>query len=130
MKVLLDTNVCIAVMRGHPGVLARLTSHPPGECVLSTVAVYELLTGVEKCREPERERAKVRRLLSLLQVKAFDEAAASCAAQARAKLERTGNPCGPYDLLLAGHALVLDLPLATTTSANFAAWTDSAWKTG
>ena len=119
MKVLLDTNVCIAVMRGHPSVIARLTSHAPGDCVLSTVAVYELLTGVEKCREPGRERGKVQRLLSVLPIKAFDEAAAGCAAQVRASLERTGDVCGPYDLLLAGHALALDLPLATNNVGEF-----------
>ena len=98
MKVLLDTNVCTAFMRGDSRVRARLLSRTPGDCAISTVAVYELLTGVVKCREPAREGDKVHHLLTMLQVKTFDEAAAQHAAQVRAELERQGRTCGPYDL--------------------------------
>jgi tRNA(fMet)-specific endonuclease VapC len=59
MKIMLDTNTCIAVMRGHPKAIARMASLSPGDCAVSAVTVYELFTGVAKCREPERERAKV-----------------------------------------------------------------------
>lgn len=120
MRVLLDTNVCIAVMRGHERAVARLAALSPDDCVVSAVVVYELFTGVEKCREPERERAKVLRMLSMVRVVAFDEAAAKRAAQVRAELERAGKVCGPYDLLLAGHALALGVSLATNNTAEFA----------
>ena len=79
----------------------------------------ELFTGVAKCREPERERGKVQRLLSMLRVVPFDGAAAEHAAQVRADLEKTGRVCGPYDLLLAGHALALGLPVATHNVGEF-----------
>ena len=120
MKVLLDTNVCIALMRRHVKASARLQAQAPGDCAISTVTMYELFTGVAKCQEPERERGKVRRLLSLMRIAPFDQAAAERAAEVRAALEKTGSTCGPYDLLLAGHALALALPLATHNVREFA----------
>ena len=119
MKFLLDTNVCIAVMRGQDSVVSKLEAHAPGDCAVSSVTAYELFTGIEKCQEPERERAKVTRLLSALQVLPFDEVAARRAASVRAALEAVGQACGSYDLLLAGHALALGLTLITNNVREF-----------
>ncbi len=119
MKVLLDTNICIALMRGNEKAATRMAALAPEDCVVSVITVYELFTGVAKCREPERERAKVLRLLSSLRSVAFDEAAAKRAAQVRADLEKSGQTCGPYDLLLAGHARALGVGIATHNVAEF-----------
>jgi tRNA(fMet)-specific endonuclease VapC len=119
MKVLLDTNVCIAVMRGHEKALARMSALAPEDCAVSVITAYELYTGVAKCREPERERSKVQRLLAAVSMIPFDEAAAQRAATTRADLERIGKSCGPYDMLLAGHALSLGLSLATNNVGEF-----------
>ena len=86
---------------------------------MSAVTAYELFTGVAKCREPEREHGKVVRLLSSVRVLPFDDAAARRAALVRAELEATGQVCGPYDLLLAGHALALGLTLVTNNVREF-----------
>ncbi|MEI7820932.1 MAG: PIN domain-containing protein [Verrucomicrobiota bacterium] len=119
MKFLLDTNVCIAVMRGQASAVSRLKAKTPGDCVVSAVTAYELFTGIAKCREPERERTKVTRLLSAVQVLPFDEPAAQRAGNVRAELEAIGKVCGPYDLLLAGHALALGLTLITNNVREF-----------
>jgi len=68
---------------------------------------------------PERERAKVTRLLSALRVLPFDEVSARRAATVRAELEAAGQTCGPYDLLLTGHALALGLTLITNNVREF-----------
>lgn len=119
MKVLLDTNICIAVMRGHAGATARLKSFSPGDCVVSVIKVYELFTGVAKCREPDVERVKVARFLSSVLAVPFDEMAAKSAALIRAELEKTGRVCGPYDLLIAGHARLLGARVATNNVEEF-----------
>ncbi len=119
MKFLLDTNVCIAVMRGQAAAVSQLSARVPGECGVSAVTAYELFTGVAKCREPERERAKVVRLLSPMRVLPFEEQAARRAALVRADLEGRGQTLGPYDLLLAGHALALGLTLVTNNTREF-----------
>lgn len=119
MKVLLDTNTCIALMKGNEKATQRLMSLKPSDCAVSTVTSYELFTGVFKCQNPARERQKVLRLLAVLRVLPFDEAAATKAAEIRAHLESTGKVCGPYDMLLAGHALSRQLRIATGNVGEF-----------
>lgn len=96
-----------------------MAASSPDDCAVSVVTAYELFTGVGKCREPAQERAKVTKLITTVRLVAFDRTAAEHAALVRMDLERTGRVCGPYDLLLAGHALCLGLTLATNNVREF-----------
>ena len=119
MKALLDTNICIAVMRGNGKAVSRLAAMAPGDCAVSTVAVFELFVGVGKCANPPMERAKVTRFLSAMSVLSFDASAAIRAGELRAEMERNGNPVGPYDMLLAAHALSVGLAFVTHDTTEF-----------
>lgn len=119
MNWLLDTNACIAAMRGHPLVVRRLRAVAPTDCGLSTVSLYELHAGVERCRQPEQERQKVQAFISVLHVLPFDQDAAIHTARIRWHLEREGHPIGPYDLMLAGQALSLGVTLVTRNTREF-----------
>jgi tRNA(fMet)-specific endonuclease VapC len=119
MQYLLDTNTCIAAMRQHPNVVRKMAAVAPGDCAVSTITGYELWTGVEKCANPAQERIKVQLLLATVHELPFDAAAATQAAQVRAALERQGQPIGPYDTLLAGHALACKLVLVTANTNEF-----------
>ena len=119
MKVLLDTNTCIALMKGHEKAVQKMLALQPADCAISTVTSYELFTGVFKCQNPGRERQKVLRLMATVRVLPFDDAAATKAAEVRAHLESIGKVCGPYDMLLAGHALSRQLRVATNNVAEF-----------
>lgn len=50
----------------------------------------------------------------------FDADAARAAARIRAVLESQGQMIGPYDVLLAGHAIATGLMLVTDNTAEFA----------
>jgi tRNA(fMet)-specific endonuclease VapC len=91
----------------------------PGECAISTVTGYELYTGVEKCSQPAKERAKVDLLLRTVHQMAFELGVAKEAARVRALLESQGQPIGPYDVLLAGQALADSLILVTANTREF-----------
>ncbi len=119
MKYLLDTNVCIDVLRGKQGVIDRLQEHSPDDCVISSITVYELLSGAQKSRDPTGESAKVAKLSQVLLVVDFNEKAAEHAAVVRADLERRGQKIGGYDVLLAGQALALDLICVTDNISEF-----------
>ncbi len=119
MGYLLDSDVCIALLRGRAGVLTKLAAIPPDSCAISSISVYELFVGVAKCQQPERERAKIEALLGSLQVIEFDQIAAECAAAVRAQLESVGTPIGSYDTLLAGQALAEGLTLVTANVREF-----------
>jgi tRNA(fMet)-specific endonuclease VapC len=116
---LLDTNTCIALMRGHPKTVQRMAAVPPGECAISTITAYELFTGVEKCSQPAQERDKVDLLLQTVHEIAFESAASKESARIRALLESQGQPIGPYDLLLAGQALAAAMTLVTANTREF-----------
>lgn len=118
-RYLLDTNTCIAAMRNHPKVVQRMAAVPPGDCAISAITGYELYTGVEKCSDPAKERAKVDLLLKAVQHLPFDFGAAEQAARIRALLESQGQPIGPYDVLLAGQALDGSLILVTDNTREF-----------
>lgn len=120
MKYLLDTNVCIAILRGNQRVLMRLQQLRPDDCGISMVSVFELFSGVERCSRPEEERAKVETLLHPLHLLPFDFESARRTSQLRWHLEKRGQPIGPYDLLLAGQALAFGIVLATRNTKEFA----------
>ncbi len=119
MTYLLDTDTCIAVLRQKPAALARLQSLSPDDCGISAITSYELFAGAEKARDAKSERAKLDQFFAVVDVLDFDEAASAEAAAIRATLEKAGTPIGPYDLLIAGHALVLGVILVTGNTNEF-----------
>jgi tRNA(fMet)-specific endonuclease VapC len=120
MKYLLDTNTCIAAMRGNFQVVQRMAALTPTDCVVSTITAYELYTGVEKCARPAQERSKVEQFLSTVCNSPFNDAAAAQAARIRGVLESQGQMIGPYDILLAGQALAAQLVVVTNNTSEFA----------
>lgn len=119
MTHLLDTNTCIAVMKGNPQVKAQMAGHPPDELAVSVITIYELFSGVERCEQPANEMLKIERLTKPIHVLPFDEAGASSAAGIRWELEQAGKVIGPYDLLIAGHAKSLNLTVVTNNTREF-----------
>ena len=104
LRYLLDTNLCIRVLRDRPkGLRARFNAHAEALC-LSDVVLYELLYGAERSSDPSRLRREVEHFAARLTVLPFDSEAAAHTAEIRADLERRGCVIGPYDLMIAGHA--------------------------
>lgn len=120
MSFLLDTNVCVDVLKGHPRVCAQLEAISPADCAISSVTVFELAMGVRLCRHPERERKKLAKLFAVIAVLPFDATAAEEAARVRHELESAGLKIGPYDLLIAGQALSGRLTLVSNNTREFA----------
>ena len=120
MKWLLDTNVCIAVIRRRPeSALRRLRGKQVGQVGLSTITLAELEFGAAKSQQPARARAALREFLLPLEVVPFDEAAADAYGTVRAAMEKKGRPIGPLDTLIAAHALALGTVLVTNNTREF-----------
>ena len=119
MRYLLDTNTCIAAMRKHSAVVRRFAAISPNDFAISTITSYELFTGVEKCADPVREHAKIQMLLSAVRELVFDVAAARESGRIRALFEAQGRMIGPYEILLAGHALAAGLTIVTANTDEF-----------
>jgi tRNA(fMet)-specific endonuclease VapC len=117
---LLDTNICSYALKNKPPRIARrLSSKSPGEVMVSTITVYELVTGCEKSPARESILAEVTRFLAAFPKLVFSIEDAASAAVVRARLEKKGTPIGPYDVLLAGQALARDLTLVTNSTREF-----------
>src|SRR6516164_9489284 len=110
---MLDTNLCIRVLRDRPpGLRGRFNAEADALCI-STVVLAELLYGAGKSAKPIENRHEVERFVARLEVLAFDADAAAHAAESRVALERRGQMIGAYDLLIAGHARSRGLVVVT-----------------
>jgi tRNA(fMet)-specific endonuclease VapC len=119
LRYMLDTNLCIRVLRDRPkGLRERFNAEAEALCI-STITLAELLHGAEKSARPVENRHEVERFASRLEVLPFDEAAAAHSAEIRAALERRGIPIGSYDLLIAGHGRSRGLVIITGNLGEF-----------
>ena len=102
MKLMLDTDICIYLIKEHPpSVLERFLSHPVGDIGISSITVAELDYGVSKSRHAVKNRLALAQFLSPLEVASFDRDAAAAYGRLRATLEQKGTPIGSMDLLIA-----------------------------
>jgi tRNA(fMet)-specific endonuclease VapC len=116
---LLDTNIVIAALKGHPAVRARLESLPLSTLRLSVVALGELEFGAEKSAFGERNRARLSALTERLQPVDIDHETARRYGVVRALLERQGRPIGANDTWIAAQALTIGATLVTDNEGEF-----------
>lgn len=119
MRYMLDTNICIYLMKRHPPqVLRRLEALRQGEVVMSVITHAELRAGLEM---QTISRAHNEHVLSLLTrsipVLPFDEAAATSYGVLRAALRERNRDA--LDRLIAAHAVSACATLVTNNEADF-----------
>jgi tRNA(fMet)-specific endonuclease VapC len=121
VKYLLDTNTCVQFLRHGAAspVAARLAAANPGEVVLCSVVVAELLFGALRSRDVAKNLAAVRNFAAGFMSLPFADQAAEEYARIRADLAAKGTPIGPNDLMIAAIALAHGLILVTHNTAEF-----------
>ncbi len=119
LRYLLDTNLCIRVLRDRPKAVRERFNLEADSLCTSTIVLTELLHGAAKSARPEHDRQEVERFAARLDVLPFDAAAADHAADIRAALERKGHMIGGYDLLIAAHARCKGLTVVTGNLNEF-----------
>ena len=116
---MLDTNLCVRVLRKKPAVLRDKFNAEGASLSISSIVLYELLYGAAKSARPVDNRKEVEAFAERLRVLEFDAEAALHAGEIRADLERGGNLIGGYDLLIAGHARIRGLIVVTNNLREF-----------
>jgi tRNA(fMet)-specific endonuclease VapC len=116
---MLDTNLCIRVLRDRPEKLRQRFNEEAEGLSLSTIVLSDLLYGAAKSARPDLNRREVERFAARLDVLPFDADAAGHAADIRAGLERRGQMIGGHDLLIAGHARSRGLVIVTGNLGEF-----------
>ncbi len=118
-RYLLDTNILSNAIRDPKGRIAvRIAQTGQLATCTSIIVAAELRFGAAKRGSP-RLTARVAELLDTIDVVAFEPPADTVYADLRARLERAGSPIGANDLLIAAHALALDLTLVTANEREF-----------
>jgi len=120
MKYMLDTNICIGLIRQKtPKLIRRLTRCAPGEVGVSSITVAELAYGVNKSAQVEKNKSALERFLLPIEVADFDQRASVAYGLVRAYLEREGKIIGSMDMLIGAHALSLGILLITNNTDEF-----------
>ncbi|NOY41304.1 MAG: type II toxin-antitoxin system VapC family toxin [Planctomycetes bacterium] len=120
MKYILDTNICIYIIKQKPAwVREKFNALPPESVGVSSITSSELYYGVSKSRNVSQNRQALVEFLSPLLVAPYDETAALSYGDLRASLEKSGNVIGSLDMLIAAHALSLGVTLVTNNVGEF-----------
>ena len=120
MKVMLDTNTCIAIIkRKPPQVLRRFNAYKVGEICISWITLAELELGVAKSQHQEKNEAALDEFVLPLEIATFNREAARVYGRIRAALENKGTPIGSLDTMIGAHALALGVTLATNNTREF-----------
>jgi len=120
MKIILDTNICIYLIKNKPPDLrSRLETFSPGDVGLSAISVAELNYGVAKSTAVEQNANALECFLLPLEILDFDVKSAFAYGRIRAELERKGQPLGGLDFLIAAQAVAYDLLLITHNLKEF-----------
>jgi len=120
MRWMLDTNTCIAIIKRQPdSAIRKLRGKSIGQVGLSSVALGELTYGAEVSARPDQNLQALHEFLLPLDIASYDEACAFRYGQLRAQLKKKGRPLGALDILIAAHALTLEVTLVTHNTAEF-----------
>lgn len=119
MRYMLDTNICIYLIKNHPPqVLRRLSALKKGEAVMSVVTYAELRAGLEiQTTDRKQDEHVLALLVSKIPVLPFTASDAQSFGVLRAAVrDRNRNA---MDRLIAAHALNSGVTLVTNNEADF-----------
>jgi tRNA(fMet)-specific endonuclease VapC len=122
VNVLLDTNVCIAIMNRRPPIVRDrfISAIANGDVVaVSSIVVFELWYGIASSTHRQGNIEQLSGFSSAITVLPFDAEDARVAGEIRADLRRKGTPIGTYDYLIAGQALRRGTLLITANVREF-----------
>lgn len=120
MKYLLDTNVCIRILKGSsPEIYQRISNIENSCIVIPSIVRFELFYGAFKSLYSEKTLNTLKAFLGFFDTVSFDNKAAMICGRIRTDLEKIGRPIGPYDLLIASTAMANNLILVTHNVKEF-----------
>jgi tRNA(fMet)-specific endonuclease VapC len=110
--ILLDTDVCIHLLRGNRNIINKRQNYSE-QVAVSFMTVAELYYGVEKSANPQKNKTVLEQFLITVKVINSNSNIASRFGQLKAVLEKKGIPLADADLLIAATALETSTLLVT-----------------
>ncbi len=119
-KILLDTDTCIYIINNKPlHVRKKFEKYDIFDIAISSITLSELVFGIEKSRYKEQNKKALKGFLEPLEVLDFGYNQSLVYGKLRAELEKNKNLIGSMDMLIAAHALSLNLSLVTNNEMDF-----------
>lgn len=107
MSFLLDTNACIHFLNGtYPQLTARAVDAGPDALKIATPSLAELSYGAARSARPNRNRARIRRMLQEIPVLPFDPSCAERFGVIKADLVGRGKRVPDFDIAIAATAFI------------------------
>ena len=124
MRYLLDTNICIYLMKeASPSVARRFAALRVGDVGMSAITLAELRYGVEAdAVHRKRNEKALDALLEEIPAVPFDASAAASYGVIRAAVRDRKRDA--LDRLIAAHAISADLILVTNNTSDFEGYPD------
>lgn len=120
MIYMLDTNICIYIIRKKPvHVFERFQQQDIGNISISSITLAELEFGIEKSSKKDQNRIALAEFLAPIEILPFHDSAARIYGIIRNELQSKGALIGPYDLLIAAHAIACNATLITNNMKEF-----------
>ncbi len=116
---LLDTDIIIYSLKGHPVLQENLRRHLNDPLQISIVTCLELYYGAYKSQQITGNLAKVKRIEETLEVIPLGTEAAEIFGRLKAQLEIKGTRLDDFDLMIAACALTHNLTLVTNNEMHF-----------
>lgn len=115
---LLDTDVCVEILRGNQRVIEhRLAT--PDDVATTWITACELAYGAAKSARPKENQKLVDGFLATLVVHGLDRIASQHFGALKARLERSGRLLADADLLIAAVALAQQAALVTGNRRHY-----------
>ena len=120
MEYLLDTNICIYIIKKKPcEVFEKFKNLTIGDVGISSITLAELQYGIEKSSNSDKNREALEKFLTPIEIIDYDYDATVEYGKIRVELEKKGIPIGSLDMLIASHAKSLDVILVTNNVREF-----------
>jgi tRNA(fMet)-specific endonuclease VapC len=115
---MLDTDTVSFALRDHGQVVARIVEHRQSELCVSAITVAELRFGADRRKAPKLHRL-IDGFTGDVAVMPFDEACATQFGRIASELAERGTPIGDIDVMIAAHAITLEVTLVTNNTKHF-----------
>lgn len=120
LNYLLDTNICIYIIKKHPiSVAHKFEQVTVGEVGMSIVTYGELLYGAYKSQYKKKSLAILEELSSFIVPLPMSTHVSKYYGEIRSQLEQQGKIIGNNDLWIAAHTIALDVKLVTNNVKEF-----------
>lgn len=119
MKYMLDTNIVIYIQKNKNPAIDRFHQIDPNEACFSSISLAELIYGIQNSVRKPESKVNLEKILKKIKVVDFDYDAATEYGEICHYLLKRGTPIGTMDMLIASHALSMDLIMVTNNVREF-----------